>query len=126
MVVSLIAPEFSMLIKRRSSHHLTEQDVTPEAVYQDRRLILKGLGLSAATLAFPTQASLLDLFSVEESTPAPATKPLNYKAATRQDGLTLTPLEKAISHNNFYELGTDKGIRLATPTTSNPSPGRSR
>ena len=98
-----------MLIKRRSSHHLTEQNVTPEAVYQDRRLILKGLGLSAATLAFPTQASLLDLFSAEESTPAPATKPLNYKAATRPDGLTLTPLEKATSHNNFYELGTDKG-----------------
>ena len=23
--------------------------------------------------------------------------------------MTLTPLEKAISHNNFYELGTDKG-----------------
>ena len=34
-----------MLLKRRSAHHLTEQDVTPEAVYQDRRLILKGLGL---------------------------------------------------------------------------------
>ena len=42
-----------MLIKRRSSHHPTEQDVTPEAVYQDRRLILKGLGLGGATLACP-------------------------------------------------------------------------
>ncbi|MGL4505553.1 MAG: protein-methionine-sulfoxide reductase catalytic subunit MsrP, partial [Aeromonas sobria] len=38
-----------MLIKRRAAHPLTEQDVTPEAVYQDRRLILKGLGLGAAT-----------------------------------------------------------------------------
>ena len=38
-----------MLIKCRAAHPLTEQDVTPEAVYQDRRLILKGLGLSAAT-----------------------------------------------------------------------------
>jgi len=55
-----------MLIKRRTAHPLTEQDVTPEAVYQDRRLILKGLGLGAATLAFPTQAGVLDLLRGKE------------------------------------------------------------
>lgn len=49
-----------MLIKRSAPHHPTERDVTPESVYQDRRLILKGLGLgAAATLTFPTKASLL-------------------------------------------------------------------
>ena len=98
-----------MLIKRSAPHHPTERDVTPEAVYQDRRLILKGLGLGTASLAFPVRASLLDLFSSEEPAPAPATKAIQYKAATRPEGLTLTPLEKATSHNNFYELGTDKG-----------------
>ena len=57
-----------MLIKRRTSHHPTEQDVTPETVYQDRRRILKGLGLGvgAATLAFPVKASLLDLFAPDK------------------------------------------------------------
>lgn len=98
-----------MLIKRSAPHHPTERDVTPEAVYQDRRLILKGLGLGTASLAFPVKASLLDLFSSEEPAPTPATKAIQYKAATRPEGLTLTPLEKATSHNNFYELGTDKG-----------------
>lgn len=98
-----------MLIKRRSFHHPTEQDVTPEAVYQDRRLILKGLGLGAATLAFPTQASVLDLFSADKPTPAAATRPLNIHAATRPEGVIITPEEKATTHNNFYELGTDKG-----------------
>ena len=98
-----------MLIKRRSSHHPTEQDVTPEAVYQDRRLILKGLGLGAATLAFPAQAGVLDLFSADKPAPAASTRPLNIRAAARPEGVILTPEEKATTHNNFYELGTDKG-----------------
>ncbi|MCF5903703.1 MULTISPECIES: protein-methionine-sulfoxide reductase catalytic subunit MsrP [Aeromonas] len=97
-----------MLIKRRTAHPLTEQDVTPEAVYQDRRLILKGLGLGAATLAFPTQAGVLDLLRGKEDAPQLATKPLNSKQATRPADLVLTPEEKATSYNNFYELGTDK------------------
>ncbi|MBL0668106.1 protein-methionine-sulfoxide reductase catalytic subunit MsrP [Aeromonas jandaei] len=97
-----------MLIKRRAPHHLTEQDVTPEAVYQDRRLILKGLGLGAATLAFPTQAGVLDLLRGKEDAPQLPTKPLNSKQATRPADLVLTPEEKATSYNNFYELGTDK------------------
>lgn len=97
-----------MLIKRRTAHPLTEQDVTPEAVYQDRRLILKGLGLGAATLAFPTQAGVLDLLRGKEDAPQLATKPLNSKPADRPTNLVLTPEEKATSYNNFYELGTDK------------------
>ena len=97
-----------MLIKRRAAHPLTEQDVTPEAVYQDRRLILKGLGLGAATLAFPTQAGVLDLLRGKEDAPQLATRPLNSKPAERPANLVLTPEEKATSYNNFYELGTDK------------------
>ncbi|WP_421206370.1 protein-methionine-sulfoxide reductase catalytic subunit MsrP [Aeromonas sp. 601027] len=97
-----------MLIKRRTAHPLTEQDVTPEAVYQDRRLILKGLGLGAATLAFPTQAGVLDLLRGKEDAPQLATRPLNSKPAERPANMVLTPEEKATSYNNFYELGTDK------------------
>ena len=109
-----------MLLKRRSAHHLTEQDVTPEAVYQDRRLILKGLGLGAATLAFPTQAGVLDLWRQAGAGRYPgAQHPRRYPVG----GVILTPEEKATTHNNFYELGTDKGIRPATATTSSPSPG---
>lgn len=100
-----------MLIKRRTSHHPTEQDVTPETVYQDRRRILKGLGLGvgAATLAFPVKASLLDLFAPDKPATVAPTRPLDIRAVTRPEGLILTPEEKATTHNNFYELGTDKG-----------------
>ena len=97
-----------MLIKRRAAHTLTEQDVTPQAVYQDRRLILKGLGLGAATLAFPTQASVFDLFRGDQRPPLSSAKPLNSKQALRPAGLVLTPEDKATNYNNFYELGTDK------------------
>ncbi|MGL5032030.1 MAG: protein-methionine-sulfoxide reductase catalytic subunit MsrP [Aeromonas sp.] len=97
-----------MLIKHRSAHALTEQDVTPQAVYLDRRLILKGLGLGAATLAFPAQASVFDLLRGDAPAAASATKPLNYKRAKRSSDVVLTPEDKATTYNNFYELGTDK------------------
>ncbi|MGN5150111.1 protein-methionine-sulfoxide reductase catalytic subunit MsrP [Aeromonas enteropelogenes] len=111
-----------MLIKRSSSHHLTERDVTPEAVYQDRRLILKGLGLGAATLAFPTRAGVLDLFGADKASPEPATKALNSPQAARPAGMVLTPEEKAISYNNFYELGTDKGDPARNGRSLKPEP----
>ncbi|MFG0835663.1 protein-methionine-sulfoxide reductase catalytic subunit MsrP [Aeromonas bivalvium] len=97
-----------MLIKSSSSPHPTEADVTPEQVYRDRRLVLKGLGLGAASLALPAQASLLDLFK-DDAAPAPAGKPLKVNPAPRPEGLVLTPYDKVTSHNNFYELGTGKG-----------------
>ncbi|MBP8051010.1 MAG: protein-methionine-sulfoxide reductase catalytic subunit MsrP, partial [Aeromonas sp.] len=115
-----------MLIKRRSSHHPTEQDVTPEAVYQDRRLILKGLGLGAATLAFPAQAGVLDLFSADKPAPAASTRPLNIRAAARPEGVIITPEEKATTHNNFYELGTDKGDPARNAHYLKPEPWRLR
>lgn len=111
-----------MLIKRRTAHPLTEQDVTPEAVYQDRRLILKGLGLGAATLAFPTQAGVLDLLRGKEDAPQLATKPLSSKPAERPANLVLTPEEKATSYNNFYELGTDKSDPARNAHTLKPEP----
>ncbi|ELI6432271.1 protein-methionine-sulfoxide reductase catalytic subunit MsrP [Aeromonas salmonicida] len=115
-----------MLIKRRSSHHPTEQDVTPEAVYQDRRLILKGLGLGAATLAFPAQAGVLDLFSADKPAPAASTRPLNIRSAARPEGVILTPEEKATTHNNFYELGTDKGDPARNAHYLKPEPWQLR
>ncbi|EQB2602032.1 protein-methionine-sulfoxide reductase catalytic subunit MsrP [Aeromonas salmonicida] len=115
-----------MLIKRRSSHHPTEQDVTPEAVYQDRRLILKGLGLGAATLAFPAQAGVLDLFSADKPAPAASTRPLNIRAAARPEGVIITPEEKATTHNNFYELGTDKGDPARNAHYLKPEPWQLR
>lgn len=115
-----------MLIKRRSTHHLTEQDVTPESVYQDRRLILKGLGLGAATLALPSQASVLDLLRGDKKAPAPDTKPLKSSRAPQPSDLILTPEDKATSYNNYYELGTDKSAPARNAHYLKPQPWQLR
>lgn len=115
-----------MLIKPRTSLALTEHNVTPENVYQERRLLLKGLGLGAATLAFPTQAGVLDLLRGDQRAALPTTKPLNSKQAERHADLVLTPEEKAISYNNFYELGTDKSDPARNGHTLKPEPWQLR
>ncbi|MGL5947620.1 MAG: protein-methionine-sulfoxide reductase catalytic subunit MsrP [Aeromonas sp.] len=99
-----------MLIKHPPTYALSEQAVTPEAVYHDRRLILKGLGfglgLGAISWAWPTQASVLDLLKPNAAS-APMPRPLVAKAAATS-ALPLTPESKATSYNNFYEFGPDK------------------
>ncbi len=93
-------------------HKLTEADVTPEAVFnQRRREILKTLGLSAATLAVPgmAHADLLSWFKGNNRPPAPAGKALDFtKPEQWQADLPLTPEDKVSGYNNFYEFGLDK------------------
>lgn len=101
-----------VLIRSHKSSHLSEHQVTPEAVYLDRRRILRGLGFGAALAATGAQAGLLDLLApTRQPSPADAAarKPLEYRPQPATEGeLTLTPEEKATSHNNFYEFGTGK------------------
>ena len=88
-----------------------ESQITPESVYLNRRVFLKGAGLGAGLMAMSTQAGLLDFLSPSSD---PATvdlaprEALAFKAAEPLPDLTLTPELKAISHNNFYEFGTGK------------------
>ena len=100
-----------MLIKKPASYNLSENHVTPESVYLNRRSILKGLGLGSASLALPTQAGILDfVFNKDEQSPIPKAqpKPLTYQRDQTPPKLTLTPELKVINHNNFYEFGTAK------------------
>ncbi|WGE88980.1 protein-methionine-sulfoxide reductase catalytic subunit MsrP [Actinobacillus arthritidis] len=78
---------------------LTYNDVTPEAIFNQRRQIIKAMGLSAVSLGLPQVA-----FSTEKSNQS---KIHNFKAAAKTD-LVLTPENKIIGYNNFYEFGTDK------------------
>ena len=89
----------------RKSTDLTYADVTPKAVYLDRRKFLQAMGIVAATalagkrlfdLAMPSQTAL---------------------AATKFEGLIKSPFsttekqnsyEDVTHYNNFYEFGTDK------------------
>lgn len=95
----------------KKNHQLTEADVTPESVFQQRRKVLQALGIGAASLALPlsAQADLLSWFKGNDRPKAPPGKALEFsKPPQWQDKLTLTPEDKVTGYNNFYEFGLDK------------------
>ncbi|KIO35723.1 protein-methionine-sulfoxide reductase catalytic subunit MsrP [Shewanella sp. cp20] len=85
--------------------------VTPEAVFNDRRNIVKALGLGALGASIPgqVQAGLFDLFGQSEPHAPFVTHPLAFSrnnAFGQQE--ILTPEKKVTTHNNYYEFGTSK------------------
>lgn len=99
-----------MLIKKPSPLSLSENEATPEAIYKQRRTILKALGITAASLPFAqsAQAGLFDGFGKKEvpvdKRRVLASRPSSYS----NKALSLTPEDKVLQYNNFYEFGTDK------------------
>ena len=95
-----------MLIKSPSSSHETESHVTDEAVFNDRRSILKKLGFvgASALLSSHAQAGPLDWFSSDK--PVFEQRPLDFIKGKAD--AALTPEDMATSYNNFYEFGTSK------------------
>ncbi|GAA6135582.1 protein-methionine-sulfoxide reductase catalytic subunit MsrP [Oceaniserpentilla sp. 4NH20-0058] len=80
----------------KSSHLLTESDVTPESIYNDRRKFMKQ-GMFA--LAGGLMASM---------SPSLWAKKLDYAKTAYGKQDSLTPEEAVTTYNNFYELGTGK------------------
>jgi len=99
-----------MLIKIPQVNSLSENDVTDETIYQQRRTFLKKLGyVGAAGLlaqSQKSQAGIFDFFNKEVVKPFQV-KPLNYKKAHHNTEI-LTPEAKVTTHNNFYEFGAKK------------------
>lgn len=90
---------------------LRDSDVTPEALFFQRRRVLKALGISTAALALTpsAQANLLSWFKGNDRPPAPPGDPLTFtRPAAWQADLPLTPEDKVSGYNNFYEFGLDK------------------
>ncbi|MCL1058207.1 protein-methionine-sulfoxide reductase catalytic subunit MsrP [Shewanella gelidimarina] len=101
------------IIKKAAWDKFKDCDVTPEEVYHDRRRILKQMGFvgAGALLSSQANAGVFDLFSSEEEKAAFARVALPHAKQTEYDHLLygeLTPENKVISHNNFYEFGTSK------------------
>ncbi|SHH21790.1 protein-methionine-sulfoxide reductase catalytic subunit MsrP [Ferrimonas marina] len=96
-------------MKKGSYWQRRQDSVTPEAVFRQRRQIVQALGLSAIGASVPlgVQAGLLDWLGKAPETAPRA--PLHYQGSQRY-GIedALTPEDKVISHNNFYEFGTGK------------------
>ncbi|MCC2615645.1 protein-methionine-sulfoxide reductase catalytic subunit MsrP [Aestuariibacter halophilus] len=94
---------------RRSSFSLPEHMVTDEKVYQSRRTLLKRLGYVGASGLLAPRTSLASGWFDDEPETAFKTVPLDAQAAPDvSTSETLTPEQRVISHNNFYEFGTAK------------------
>ncbi|AWH88429.1 protein-methionine-sulfoxide reductase catalytic subunit MsrP [Limnobaculum parvum] len=99
---------------------LTESSVTPEQLFHQRRRILQALGISAAALALPlnAQAELLSWLTGGDKPKTPTGKALTFTpSANYHPNLPLTPEEKVIGYNNFYEFGLDKADPAANAAT---------
>ena len=90
-----------MLIKVSQSIPIHPSEITPEALYVDRRRFLKELGLAAgAAITIGTSQAW-----AAEPALAPLTASRKLEMA---GGEGLTPYETITHYNNFYEFGTDK------------------
>lgn len=88
---------------------LKDNDVTDEAMYTQRRKLLKKMGFLGTGALLSGGANALGWFSDDDEKAVSAPRPLDFKQNTTwgQDE-TLTPYEKVTQFNNFYEFGTGK------------------
>jgi sulfoxide reductase catalytic subunit YedY len=82
-----------------SRNKLTESKVTPEYIYQERRLFFRSLGIAMSSIAYLNGTSKL-AFAAESYL---KTVPSKFKLTDN-----VTPLKYATSYNNYYEFGTSK------------------
>jgi methionine sulfoxide reductase catalytic subunit len=88
-----------LLPKDRGFVHHLPSEITPQAQFEQRRLLLAGLGAVATlgTRAAPAQGAA--------AAPLPGVRSTLPGAVTMEKA---TPLADATGYNNFYEFGTDK------------------
>jgi sulfoxide reductase catalytic subunit YedY len=89
-----------LLPKDRGFIHRMPSEITPRAVFEQRRLLLAGLG---------TLAALGSRRALAQGTDRSA--PLSGARSTLPGAVTMdkpTPLADVTTYNNFYEFGTDK------------------
>jgi len=91
-----------MFIKRTKSWHLSENEVTPEAVYLDRRRFMTGAGALAGAAALAGTGAL-------QAATERQLKTLPHTKSAFDPGETLTPYDAVTNYNNYYEFGTGKG-----------------
>lgn len=97
-----------MLIKTPAKNTLKDNDVTDESVYLNRRKLLKQMGFvgAGALLSNASSAKGFDFFGDDKKSVF-QTSALTYKKDSPSQQI-LTPENKVISHNNFYEFGSQK------------------
>jgi methionine sulfoxide reductase catalytic subunit len=100
-----------MLIRtgRDGFQHPVSSEITPQAVYEDRRRLLKWMatGVAGASLAtWAQREALAQQVQKPGKLPALATTPSTVAGAVTME--KITEYKDASSYNNYYEFGTDK------------------
>lgn len=92
-----------MLIKKRQSWHLSENEVTDEAAYLSRRNFIRSAGAAIGA------SSIVGATGALQAASERSLLPLQYTKTAFDPGETLTPYEAVTQYNNYYEFGTGKG-----------------
>lgn len=122
----------------RTSRHLLHPDhgmvhphaseITPQSVYEGRRQLLKGAGLSGLGLGASALGLSTHAMAAESSGLAvppgklTALKPAKSNVPGASVADKLTPYEDVSTYNNFYEFGTDKDQPAQRAHTLKPRP----
>jgi sulfoxide reductase catalytic subunit YedY len=104
------------LLKDRGFVHPVASEITPRAVYDARRTLLKGLAAGAAFGALP---ALAQGARPGKGAALPGARSTVAGAVTMDK---LTPYADVTSYNNFYEFGTDKEDPARAAGTLKPRP----
>jgi sulfoxide reductase catalytic subunit YedY len=92
-----------MLIRVRKAHTVTENDVTDERLYQQRRRFLKQGVYAGASLSLSAYFPTLAWASVQQ-----LAERIGAAKTTIKADEPLNKWEEITGYNNYYELGTDK------------------
>ena len=109
------------MIKIKRSYDLSENQVTDESVYNNRRQFIKQMGFVGAGALLSSDllaAKIAHAKSADEFN----RKPLIYSASVNKSLDKLTPENKVITHNNFYEFGAQKDQPAKLAKDFNPDP----
>jgi len=102
-----------MLIRKRRGWELPEQAATPEAVFHDRRRLIKGLGAGALLAAgAPWLAGRGAFAAAPAEDPSAGLYPVPRNARYAVED-AITPPEVTSTYNNFFEFGSSKRISEA-------------
>ncbi len=93
------------ILKDRGFAHPIASEITPQAVYAQRRRLVQGLVAGAALGALPTLPAHAQLARPGKLAALPGGKSAVAGASTMDK---LTPYADVTGYNNFYEFGTDK------------------
>jgi len=103
-----------MLIKNKKSWHLSENTVTTERLYLNRRQIMTGLGAALGAAAISPILKIGTAHALPEFT--------IFRKTNYAEGEELNSYKDVTGYNNFYEFGTGKEDPAENAHTLRPEP----